>query len=82
MREKRSKSSSSAPKRARKCRHCLEGALPPDYKDVDGLARLMTGQGKMFSRKRTGFCARCQRLFARAVKQARFLALLSHTGRY
>lgn len=82
MREKRTKNGPPVFKKPRQCRHCLEGALPPDYKDVDGLSRLMTGQGKMYSRKRTGFCARCQRLFARAVKQARFLALLSHTGRY
>ncbi len=65
--------------RGEKCRFCRT-KFPPDYKDVDTLQRLMTGQGKMYSRKRSGNCAHHQRQFAVAVKQARFLALLSHVG--
>ena len=62
-----------------KCRFCRTD-FPPDYKDVDTLQRLCTGQGKMYSRKRAGNCALHQRMFARAVKQARYLGLLGYTG--
>ncbi len=49
-----------------------------DYKDVSMLHRMTTGQGKLFSRKRSGLDAHCQRALARAVKRARFLALLPY----
>ncbi len=65
--------------RSRKCRFCRMN-FPPDYKDVITLQKLCTGQGKMYSRKRAGNCAYHQRLFTTAVKQARFLSLLSYTG--
>lgn len=65
--------------RPEKCRFC-RSEFPPDYKDVDTLERLITGQGKMYSRKRSGNCAHHQRQFALAVKQARFLGLLSYVG--
>jgi small subunit ribosomal protein S18 len=66
-------------RRSDKCRFCRMD-FPPDYKDVDMLARLLTGQGKLFSRKRSGNCAFHQRMLGRAVKQARTLALLSYVG--
>lgn len=65
--------------RPEKCRFC-RSEFPPDYKDIDTLERLITGQGKMFSRKRSGNCAHHQRQFALAVKQARFLGLISYVG--
>ena len=49
-----------------------------DYKDVATLQRLMSAQGKLFSRKRTGLDATCQRRLALALKRARFLALLPY----
>jgi small subunit ribosomal protein S18 len=49
-----------------------------DYKDVATLQRLVSAQGKLFSRKRTGLDAECQRKVARALKRARFLALLPY----
>jgi len=61
--------------------------LPPkapqivDYKDVRTLQKLCTSQGKLFSRKRSGNCAKHQRQFRRAAKRARFLALLPYVGR-
>ena len=47
-----------------------------DYKNVPLLQRLTSAQGKMFSRKRTGLTADQQRLAARALKRARFMALM------
>jgi small subunit ribosomal protein S18 len=45
------------------------------------LQKLSTTQGKLFSRRRSGNCALHQRLFQRAAKRARFLALLPYVGR-
>jgi small subunit ribosomal protein S18 len=49
-----------------------------DYKDVALLQRLVSAQGKLFSRKRTGLDAGCQRRLALALKRARFLALMPY----
>jgi small subunit ribosomal protein S18 len=65
-----------------RCRFCREkGKLSKvDYKDVHILQKLCTAQGKLFSRKRSGNCARHQRAVKWAVKRARFLALLPYVG--
>ena len=52
-----------------------------DYKEVRTLQRLSTPQGKLFSRKRSGTCATHQRQVKRAIKRARFMALLPYVGR-
>ncbi len=49
-----------------------------DYKDVAMLQRLVSAQGKLFSRKRTGLDAECQRRLALELKRARFLALMPY----
>ncbi len=49
-----------------------------DYKNVATLQRLMSAQGKMFSRKRSGLPAPLQREATRAIKRARFLGLLPY----
>ena len=38
----------------------------------------MSGNGKLLSRKRTGVTAMEQRMIARAVKRARFMALMPY----
>ena len=58
------------------CRFCRGKIDYVDYKDVDGLAKLLTQRGKMFSSKRSGNCAGCQRKVMTAIKRARFMALL------
>ncbi|MBW8034788.1 MAG: 30S ribosomal protein S18 [Planctomycetes bacterium] len=50
-----------------------------DYKDTDTLQKLLTNRGKIFSRKRSGNCAKCQRKVQRAIKRARFMALLPYS---
>ena len=64
-----------------KCRFMKEGKCQVDYKDTRMLAKLVTPQGKLFSRKRSGACAYCQRRIKIAVKRARILALLPFVGR-
>jgi small subunit ribosomal protein S18 len=44
------------------------------------LFKLCTGQGKLYSRKRSGNCAYHQRSATNAIKRARFLALVPYVG--
>lgn len=63
-----------------KCRFCRDKMKDIDYKDTASLQKLVTGQGKMFSRKRSGNCAFHQRSARRAVKRGRFMALMPFVG--
>ena len=63
-----------------KCRFCRDKTKGIDYKDIAVLQKLTTAQGKMFSRKRSGNCAKHQRASSTAVKRARFMGLLSYVG--
>ena len=58
------------------CRFCREKVEYVDYKDIEVLGKLLTHRGKIFSRKRSGNCASCQRKVKTAIKRARFMALL------
>ncbi len=51
-----------------------------DYKNADDLRRLLTPNGKIQGRKRTGMTAKEQRMAAQAIKRARFMALLPYTS--
>jgi small subunit ribosomal protein S18 len=51
-----------------------------DYKDTESLRKLMSGNGKIQSRKRTGADAMTQRMLARAIKRARYMALLPYVA--
>ena len=62
------------------CRFCRESKGYIDYKDISTLQKLLTNRGKIFSRKRSGNCAKCQRKVQRAIKRARFMALLPFTS--
>lgn len=62
------------------CRFTKEGLFEVDYRDVNTLQRLVTGQGKIAARKRNGVSAYYQRQVSLAVKRARFLGLLPFLG--
>jgi len=51
-----------------------------DYKAVDELRKMMTPNGKIYSRKRLSLSARNQKNLAQAIKRARFMALLPYTS--
>jgi len=51
-----------------------------DYKEVELLRKFLTVSNKMMSRKRAGTNATEQRDVRRAIKRARFMALLPYTG--
>ena len=51
-----------------------------DYKDTESLKKMISGNGKILTRKRTGATAMEQRMVARAVKRARYMALLPYVA--
>ncbi|NLH16522.1 MAG: 30S ribosomal protein S18 [Phycisphaerae bacterium] len=61
------------------CRFCREKIDYIDYKDIPTLQKLLTNRGKIFSRKRSGNCASCQRKVKFAIKRARFMGLLPYS---
>ena len=51
-----------------------------DFKDVMRLCAHVNAHSRMHSRSRTGHTAREQRVFAQAVKRARFMALVPYVS--
>jgi small subunit ribosomal protein S18 len=77
---------SAAPRRAfmRRRKVCpFSGANAPkiDYKDVKLLQRYVSERGKIVPSRITAVSAKKQRELARAIKRARFLALLPYVVR-
>jgi small subunit ribosomal protein S18 len=56
------------------------GTVYVDYKDTESLKRMLSGNGKILSRKRTGVNAMDQRMVTRAIKRARYMALLPYVS--
>ncbi len=77
---KRKKKFTTTLREQTQCRFCREGRDYIDYKDIDSLQKLLTNRGKIFSRKRSGNCAHCQRKVKLAIKRARFMGLLPYTA--
>ncbi|MDZ4755884.1 MAG: 30S ribosomal protein S18 [Phycisphaerae bacterium] len=57
-----------------------DGKRYVDHKAVEDLRRMMTPNGKIYSRKRLQLQARDQKSLAQAIKRARFMALLPYTS--
>lgn len=51
-----------------------------DYKDLDLLKKLTNRQGKIIGRRKSGCSAVSQHAVSKAIKRARFMALLPYTG--
>ncbi len=51
-----------------------------DYKNDRLLRRFVTERGKIVPRRMTGTCAKCQRAVVRAIKRARYLALMPYVN--
>jgi small subunit ribosomal protein S18 len=60
------------------CSFCAGHLEVIDYKDHEKLRGFITERGKISPRRRTGTCAKHQRILARAIKRARHLALLPY----
>jgi small subunit ribosomal protein S18 len=78
--KKRKKKQNLTIREQTQCRFCRAGKSYVDYKDLDTLSKLLTNRGKIFSRKRSGNCAKCQRKVKTAIKRARFMAMLPYTN--
>lgn len=61
------------------CYFCDSKIEEVDYKDTAKLSRFVTSRGKILAHLRSGVCAKHQRQLARAIKRARFVALLPFT---
>jgi len=51
-----------------------------DYRNTEELRRMLTPNGKIQSRKRTGLSSHEQRVVAQAIKRARYMGLLPYTS--
>ncbi|MFM7842897.1 MAG: 30S ribosomal protein S18 [Planctomycetota bacterium] len=51
-----------------------------DYKDIELLKKLVNRHGRIVSRRKTGCTAVSQHAVTRAIKRARFMALLPYVG--
>jgi small subunit ribosomal protein S18 len=62
----------------------IDGARPRpmfvDYKDLELLGKLVNRQAKILGRRKSGCTAASQHAVTRAIKQARFMALLPFVG--
>ena len=60
------------------CIFCTQKSEKIDYKDPVKLRRFISERAKIDPRRRTGTCAKHQRVMAIAIKRARHLALLPY----
>lgn len=65
--------------RRKVCRFCADKTLRIDYKWWDMLLDFVSERGKIVPSRTSGTCARHQRRVKIAIKQARNVALLSHS---
>lgn len=65
-------------RRRKFCRFTAEGVKEIDYKDLATLKDYITETGKIVPSRITGTKAKYQRQLSRAVKRARYLALLPY----
>jgi len=65
-------------RRRKFCRFTAEGASEIDYKDIATLKNYITESGKIVPSRITGTSAKYQRQLGRAIKRARYLALLPY----
>jgi small subunit ribosomal protein S18 len=66
-------------RRRKYCRFTAEGVTEIDYKDIETLKNYITETGKIVPSRITGTNARYQRQLSRAIKRARYLALLPYS---
>ncbi|MCJ7744168.1 MAG: 30S ribosomal protein S18 [Dehalococcoidales bacterium] len=60
------------------CTFCVNKIKVIDYKDAAKLRSFISERGRIEPRRRTGTCAKHQRILATAIKRARHLALIPY----
>ena len=66
--------------RRKSCQYCRDKVEFVDYKDVSTLRKFISDRGKIRARRVTGVSAQQQREIAKAIKNAREMALLPYTS--
>lgn len=66
-------------RRRKVCSFCVDKIAEVDYKDSGRLRRFISERGKILPRRVTGNCARHQRQLTRAIKRARYMALMPYS---
>lgn len=62
------------------CRFCADKKAKVDYRDPNTLKFFITERGKIIPRRISGNCAYHQRKVAKAIKQARQIALMPYAS--
>lgn len=68
--------------RRRVCSFCVDKVQHIDYKETGRLRRYVSDRAKIEPRRKTGTCARHQRMLTLALKRARHIALLPFTAQH
>jgi small subunit ribosomal protein S18 len=68
--------------RRRVCSFCVDKVQSIDYKETGRLRRYVSDRAKIEPRRKTGTCARHQRMLTTALKRARHVALLPFTAQH
>ncbi len=63
------------------CPLCEANVKEVMYKDIYHLKKYTSVRGKIISSARSGVCSKHQRMLARAIKRARFMALLPYVAK-
>src|SRR5882762_1886534 len=66
--------------RRKVCTFCVDKVQKIDYKDVGRIRRFISDRGKIDPRRKSGTCAKHQRMLTAALKRARLMALLPYTA--
>ena len=81
MRKRDDKKNSPFEERKRFCPFSKPNSPRIDYKDVKMLLRFISEKGKITPSRITNVSSKKQKVLAKAIKRARFLALMSYTGK-
>ena len=65
----------------RHCSFCINNVKAVDYKDTESYRRYLSSYAKIVPKRKSGVCAKHQRMLAQAIKRARIMALIPFTVR-
>ena len=70
------------PRRPRRkvCSFCVDKVKKIDFKDIGRIRRYVSERGKIDPRRKSGNCAKHQRMLTTALKRARLMAMLPYTA--
>jgi len=68
--------------RRKVCAFCVDKVKKIDFKEVGRIRRYISDRGKIDPRRKSGTCAKHQRMLTAALKRARHMALLPYTAEH